>query len=57
MTEYALNELAEWIEDGNIRDTWEHEDYEDVKVYQSKSLDIIYVRSDAEGNPIEAWME
>ena len=57
MTEYALNELAEWIEDGNIRDTWEHEDYEDVKVYQSKSLDIICVRSDAECNPIEAWME
>lgn len=57
MKEYALNELQEWIEDGNIRNTWEHEDYDDVTVYQSKSLDIICVQRDADDNVVDAWME
>lgn len=57
MKEYALNELQEWIEDNNIRNTWEDEDDENVMVYQSKSLDIICVQRDADGNAIDAWME
>jgi hypothetical protein len=57
MKEYALNELQEWMEDNNIRKVWEDEDDENVMVYQSKSLDIICVRKDADGNVIDAWME
>lgn len=54
---YIINEYNEWIEDNNIRNSWVHEDYENVMVYQSKSLDIICIRRDANGNIVEAWME
>lgn len=57
MKEYALNKLQEWMEDGNIRNTWEHEDYDDVTVYQNKSLDIICVERDVDGNVLDAWTE
>ena len=54
---HIINEYNEWIEDNNIRNSWAHEDYEDVTVYQNKSLDIICIRRDANGNIVEAWME
>ncbi len=57
MKEYAINEYNEWVEDDNIRNSWEHEDYEDVTVYQSKSLDIICIRRDANGTIVDAWVE
>lgn len=55
--QYALKELTYWQATNNIRNTWIHEDYDDVEVYQSKSLDIICVKRDAEGNIVDAWME
>lgn len=57
MKEYALNELKEWMEDDNIRKTWESEDEDNVMVYQSRSLDVICVRKDEDGNIVDAWME
>ena len=54
---YIINEYNEWVEDNNIRSSWAHEDYEDVMVYQSKSLDIICIRRDTNDNIVEAWME
>lgn len=53
----VLEELVYWQITNNIRDSWAHEDDEDVEVYQSKSLDIICVKRDAEGNIVDAWME
>ena len=57
MKEYALNELKEWMEDDNIRKTWESEDEDNVMVYQSRSLDVICVRKDEDGNIVDAWIE
>lgn len=57
MKEHALSELQEWMESNNIRNTWEHEDYEDVTVYQNKSLDIICVKRNVDGNVLDAWVE
>lgn len=57
MKEYALNELQEWMENSNIRSTWKHEDYDDVMVYQNKSLNIICVKRDTDGNVLDAWIE
>ena len=53
----VLEELIYWQITNNIRDSWAHEDEEDVEVYQSKSLDIICVKRDTEGNIVDAWME
>ena len=55
--QYALEELVYWQTTDNIRNTWIDEDDEDVEVYQSKSLDIICVKRDAEGNIVDAWIE
>lgn len=55
--QYALEELVYWQITNNIRDSWIDEDDENVEVYQSKSLDIICVKRDAEGNIVDAWME
>jgi hypothetical protein len=57
MKEYALNELQEWMENKNIRSTWKHEDYDDVMVYQNKTLNVICVKRDADGNVLDAWIE
>ena len=57
MKEYALNELQEWMKNNNIRSTWEHEDYDDVMVYQNKSLNVICVKRDADGKVLDAWIE
>ena len=57
MKEFALNELREWMEDNNIRNTWISEDEDNVMVYQSRSLDVICVRKDEDGNIVDAWME
>lgn len=57
MMQYALEELNYWQTTNNIRNTWTDEDDDDVEVYQSKSLDIICVKRDAEGNAVDAWME
>ena len=55
--QYALKELVHWLTTNNIRNAWIDEDDENVEVYQSKSLDIICVRKDTEGNTVDAWME
>lgn len=57
MKEYTLNELKEWMEDDNIRNTWISEDEDNVMVYQSRSLDIICVLKDESGNIVDAWIE
>ena len=57
ITEKAMKEFAEWIELDYIYNSWTHEDYEDVIVYESRSANIICVRRDENGKVLEAWME
>jgi hypothetical protein len=52
-----LTELLEWTELDLVREVRDHEDYDDVVVYVSKSLEMICVRRDESGEIIEAWME
>lgn len=46
ITERTMRELTEWVELDYIYDSWPHEDYEDVTVYESRSGNIICVRKD-----------
>ena len=57
ITEKTMKEFAEWIELDYIYDSWTHEDYEDVTVYESRSANIICIRRDENGKVLEAWME
>jgi hypothetical protein len=57
ITENTMKELAEWTELNYIYESWTHEDYEDVTVYESRSGNIICVRRDENGTVLEAWME
>ena len=57
VTEATMKEFAEWIELDYIFDSWNHEDYEDVTVYESQSGNIICIRKDKNGEVLEAWME
>ena len=57
ITEKTMKEFAEWIELDYIYDSWTHEDYEDVTVYESRSAGIICIRRDENGKVLEAWME
>lgn len=57
ITEKTMREFAEWVELNYIYDSWTHEDYEDVTVYESRSGNIICIRKDENGKVLEAWME
>lgn len=57
ITEATMKEFAEWIELDYIYDSWTHEDYEDVIVYESQSGNIICIRKDENCEVLEAWME
>ncbi len=47
----------EWIAEDRIYKTWEHEDYEDVMVYEDINADIICIQRDANGTIVDAWAE
>ena len=57
ITERSMRELAEWVELDYIYNSWTHEDYENVTVYESRSGNIICVRKDENNKVLEAWME
>ena len=57
ITENTMKEFVEWTKLDYIYDSWTHEDYDDVTVYESRSADIICIRKDENGNVLEAWKE
>ena len=55
--ELAINTYNEWIEYNDIWDSWTHEDYPDVTVYENRSANIICIQRDTDGKIIDAWIE
>lgn len=53
----AIRFYNEMVEDDMIKTTWEHEDYDNVMVYEDVNGDIVCVERDASGEIIDAWTE
>lgn len=53
----AIRFYNEMVEDDMINKTWEHEDYDNVMVYEDVNGDIVCVKRDTNGEIIDAWVE
>lgn len=53
----AMKKYLQWVEDDFIHTEWEHEDYENVMVYEDVNGDIICIERDENNNIIDAWEE
>lgn len=52
-----MKKYNEWVAEDRIHKTWEHEDYEEVTVYEDIDGDIICIERDTNGTVVDAWEE
>ena len=50
-----INKYNNWVANNDIYNEWEHEDYDNVTVYENIDGDIICIERDNNGEIIDAW--
>lgn len=53
----AFQFYKEMVEEDMVHETWTHEDYDDVTVYENVNGDIVCVQRDNNGKVVDAWTE
>lgn len=53
----AIRFYNEMVEDDMIHKIWEHEDHDNVMVYEDVNGDIVCLERDANGEIVDAWTE